>query len=455
MILLPAALMVGAAAFTRDLVRRHDRLDRQGRPLFMTPGESRFLGEFNRLVLTDPASLADPLVLASLDSSFGEEDHGAWAVYREGQVLYESRELAGRRPGGGEPDFSWAFRFPDGRLGQVMYSIAPWPPIPKAPDGEGRLGALALLLLLGCGAVLSWWLRRAIVLPLSSLGEAALRIGEGQLDDPSTPAPKAQSDEFAAVAEAFETMRVKLKASLGRQQAEEEARKELVAHVSHDLRTPISVLKGYAEGLRDGVATTEEMRSRYIEVILDRATELDRLIDLLFSYSTLGLEGAKARLAPTRLGTVLHDLGAELLASWPRARIAVDCPPDGGPEALADPEFIRRAVTNLVENSLRHGGREDLTVSLVARPGPPGPQIVVADDGQGLGEAELGRIFEPFYRGDAARQRGGAGLGLAIVRRCMEAQGGGARASARAGGGLEVTLSFIPVSPTTPGANHA
>ncbi|MDA8427451.1 MAG: sensor histidine kinase, partial [Treponema sp.] len=110
--------------------------------------------------------------------------------------------------------------------------------------------------------------------------------------------------------------------------------------------------------------------------------------------------------------------------------------------ASADPERTRRAVTNLVENAVKHGGRSAVAIKLRLRALPGTVELAVSDDGEGVGEEDLPRLFEPFFRGDRARGRGGSGLGLAIVRRLMETQGGSARAARGAAGGLEVTLGF-------------
>ena len=138
-----------------------------------------------------------------------------------------------------------------------------------------------------------------------------MRIGEGDLHFRLAPAGP---DEFGEVTGAFETMRKRLEAAVNRQLAEETSRKELIAHVSHDLRTPINLIRGYAEGLRDGVASTPQMRVRYLDTILERAGELERLIEVLFSYSTMDLEGVRPKLAASRSRRTC----ARCAIPWPR-----------------------------------------------------------------------------------------------------------------------------------------
>lgn len=299
---------------------------------------------------------------------------------------------------------------------------------------------IALLVLFN--GLLSWWVASGIIGPLARLKDSARRIGEGDL---GFSVEAGGDDELGEVAAAFETMRAKLAQALERQLAEEMARKELVAHVSHDLRTPIAVIRGHAEGLRDGVAATPQMRERYLGAILDRSRDLEALIDLLFDYSRLDLEGAASRSECLALGPFLAELRDALESSFPEASITLDLDPSAQalrPVVMADPALVRRAMANLVENAVKHGGRERIAIAWKVGRRDGFVDLAVADNGEGLPEADIKSIFEPFFRGDKARERGGSGLGLAIVRRIMETLGGSARAGKGREGGLEVTLTF-------------
>jgi signal transduction histidine kinase len=253
-------------------------------------------------------------------------------------------------------------------------------------------------------------------------------------------------------------MRAKLLAALERQLAEETARKELVAHVSHDLRTPVAIIRGHAEGLRDGVASTAAMRDRYLGAILERARELEALIELLFDYARIDLGGARGRIRSLALGPFLCALRDSMSRSFPEVSITIDFgdgPGSEPPVVAADPDLARRAIANLVDNSVKHGGRPSVAIEWKTRTAPGIVELSVSDDGAGVPEADLPRLFEPFFRGDRARARGGTGLGLAIVRKIMEAQGGGARASRAKAGGLEVTLVFAAAEAAAEAATAA
>ena len=304
------------------------------------------------------------------------------------------------------------------------------------------LPALFIAVLVLCNGFLSWWVASGVITPLARLKDAALRIGDGEL---GFTLERAKDDELGEVTAAFETMRAKLRSALERQLAEETTRKELVAHVSHDLRTPVAVIRGHAEGLRDGIASTDAMRERYLGAILDRALELEGLIDTLFSYTSLDLEGCGSKTAPLVIGPFLRELRDSLSVSFPGASIKFEMETSQGAEGaapLADPELARRAITNLVENAVKHGGRPSVAITLRIRSTESDVQILVSDDGDGVPDEDIPRLFDPFFRCDRARGRGGSGLGLAIVRRIMKAQGGSAHASRATEGGLGICLSF-------------
>jgi signal transduction histidine kinase len=466
MVILPAALMVLVFGIVS---RGFERMGAIGpaapglggfAPAFAEKKESEFLAEFNRLVLDDPAALADPARLAELNGLLGKDSPAGWTVLREGRSVYSSPSYTGA-PGAAigfarfhdfqdkdMPAFRWSFRFPDGSPGLLIFRLSDR----RGPmDEAAHLAFLAVIaLLVLCNGFLSWWAASGIVGPLARLRESALRIGEGDLD---FKLESRGDDELGEVASAFETMRAKLLSSLRRQAAEETARKELVAHVSHDLRTPVAIIRGHAEGLRDGVAATPAMRDRYLAAILDRSRDLEALIELLFSYARLDLESAATRAGRLSLLPFLRDMREDLAQSFPSAEIRLEVDHDIDPKAddgalgdaftaAADPELTRRAITNLVENAVKHGARPEVAIELRLRSLSGAVELAVSDDGEGVSDEDLPRLFEPFFRGDRARGRGGSGLGLAIVRKIMEKQGGSARAARGSAGGLEVTLSF-------------
>jgi signal transduction histidine kinase len=463
MMLVPVFLMVGAFGIVRRFTAAAVPGDPFSRALVLSARQRGFLAEFNRLVNENPQGLSDPQSLAAFDRSFGSDLSGGWMILKDGREIF--RSSAGPGPGAfgwaarmhrqpfdrlvSTPDFKWDFRFADGTAGTLLFYVG----MPFSSPYRGPawfIGFLAVVV--GCNALLGWWVSSSVISPLAKLRDAAIRIGEGNL---GFTLAAGGPDEFGQVTGAFETMREKLLAAVNRQVAEEASRKELIAHVSHDLRTPINLIRGYAEGLRDGVASTPPMRARYLDTILDQAGDLEKLIEMLFSYSTLDLEGVQPELADIDAVPFLRGLRDSLSAMFPAASITLAVSGDEGgtgpsPAGFflrADPELTRRVMTNLVDNAVKHGGKEQVAVRwMVSRSSAAQAiDVVISDDGAGVSAEDLPRIFEPFFRADRARTRRGgpgAGLGLSIVRRIMQAQGGSARAAAGPGGGLEVTLTF-------------
>jgi signal transduction histidine kinase len=448
----PFFLMMGAVGITQRLSFDMMRFDGFGRFTLLNAGEKKFMAEFNALVNDNPKALADTRRLAELDFAFGNDAHDSWSILRDGVELYrsggsdagESRWMAPWRRWMGDhtdssPDLTWKFRFPDGSAGTLLLSRSSFLGFPPK---SMALIAMFFVVLIAVNGFLGWWISSGVIRPLARLRDAALRIGNGDLDFSLAPAGV---DEFGQVTTAFETMRTKLRASLSRQLEEEAARKELIAHVSHDLRTPINLIRGYAEGLRDGVASTPEMRARYLDVILERAGELEKLIETLFSFSKLDLDGVKPKLTPVDIVPFLDGLRKSFSATFPGARIELAAP-ESGLRIQADAELTRRAVSNLVENAVTHGGKPEINLLWRIWRSAGMVELSVSDDGAGAAPEDLPRLFEPFFRGDRARTRGsggpGAGLGLSIVKKIMSVQGGSVRAAASPSGGLEVTLSF-------------
>jgi len=449
MLIVPLLLMGGAFGAARRLASGRYGVDAVPRSL---------LAELDRRVKQDPSLLSDPQKIAALDRELGSGFAGGWTVLRNGRELYHSagpgmwRAAATRGPpvfATSSPNLTWDFQFPDGSAGTLLlYPGLPWgSAFPRPLWFAGFLAVLA-----ACNGLLGWWVSSSVISPLARLRDAARRIGEGDL---GFRLPPGGPDEFGQVMAAFEAMREKLQAAVNRQLAQETSRRELIAHVSHDLRTPINVIRGYAEGLRDGVASTPQMRERYLETILDRAGELEKLIELLFSYSTLDLEGARPRLADIELVSYLESLRDSLAQMFPGVSIGIVAGGGSGPASptsgwriRADPDLTRRVMTNLAENAAAHGGRPRISMQWTVTRGPADGaiELAVADDGVGVSAEDLPRIFEPFFRADRARGRpagsSGAGLGLSIVSRIMQAQGGSVRAGNGPAGGLEVVLTF-------------
>ncbi|HEY3083623.1 MAG TPA: ATP-binding protein [Chloroflexota bacterium] len=257
---------------------------------------------------------------------------------------------------------------------------------------------------------------------VGAVAAAARRMADG---DPTARVHLAGRDEIGALAEAFNAMAAQLAAAAERQRAAEEARRYLVAAVSHDLRTPLASIRAMVEAINDGVVSDETTVGRYVRTIGGEVERLSGLINDLFELSQIDAGSLELRLERGSL----HDLISDTLRSMSAqaARKEVHLAGSVGPAlppARMDPARVQRVLDNLVGNALRHtppGGR----VEIRAEEDGGTLRVTVRDSGEGIPVHELSRVFEPFYRGDASRPRaGGAGLGLTIARGIVELHGG-------------------------------
>jgi len=251
-------------------------------------------------------------------------------------------------------------------------------------------------------------------------------------------------------------MSAALREALTRQNRLEEERRLFIGAIAHDLRTPLFMLRGYLQGLENGVAATPERMAHYVAACRAKADALERLIADLFAYTRLEHLEQQPACAPLDLGVLLDESveGIQAPAAAKEIKLALDGPAEAC-MLSADGHLLARAVDNLLDNALRHtpdGGcirvsweREDSAV-----------RVTVADSGPGIAAHDLPHIFTPLYRGETSRNRqtGGAGLGLAIARRILTAHGGDLTAANNPTGGAIFTATlpapsraFTPAEP--------
>ena len=270
--------------------------------------------------------------------------------------------------------------------------------------GAGLL-ALALVQLLA----------RGMTSPLREMAAAAKAMARGEYGRRVTASSR---DEVGALATAFNAMAAEL-GEIDR------VRRDLVANVSHELRTPISALQAVLENLVDGV---EEPEPEVLRTMLRQVERLGALVSQLLDLSRLESGTVPLVKRPFALGPLLEEAAQEVRLSA-RAQVTVTIQPPGA-AADGDAQRIHQVVANLLDNAVRYtptGG----TVELRASAGRGRVTIEVCDEGPGISEEETARVFERFYRADAARSGGGAGLGLSIARWIVDLHGGEIRAEHR------------------------
>lgn len=301
---------------------------------------------------------------------------------------------------------------------------------------------LFILTIIALIFILSKILADGIISPLRELNYGAERIAAGDLDFEMT---YTRDDEFGKLCQEFDHMRLKLKESLSKQVQYEKSRRQLIASISHDLKTPLTSIKGYVEGLQDGLVTDESTYQRYLRVIWDKSNRLNHLIDDLFIFSKMELGEFKIEPGRASSRTLLEDILstremelADHDVSFNVSRPIPDVP------LWVDEHRMGQIMDNLIDNALKFTtSRIDISAKFVDHQ----LAIYVSDDGIGMSEEDLPYIFDHFYKIDKARssQSIGTGLGLAICKELVEAHRGTIHVKSRVGRGTTF-LIMLPVS---------
>ena len=336
----------------------------------------------------------------------------------------------------------WTFSFEDGAHGvaQVLTPVAEVMEQVKSTVAKIFVSGIVVLLLVVALAFV--WLYQSIVQPLEKLKKAALNIKNGNLDFNVIADTE---DEIGEVCTAFEDMRVKLKNQIEVSMQYEKDNKELISNISHDLKTPITAIKGYVEGIRDGVADTPEKMDRYIRTIYNKATDMDKLIDELFLYSKLDSNSMNYSFAKLNLKDYFEDCADEISMDLESRGITFDFRNYVSEDTIiiADPEQLKRVINNIVGNSVKYMAARPGRIGIHILNEPEFVQVEIRDNGKGIAKKELPHIFERCYRTDASRNssKGGSGLGLSIAKKIIEEHGGKIWANSVEGEGT--TISFV------------
>ena len=300
---------------------------------------------------------------------------------------------------------------------------------------------IVTLLTIVVGLYLSRWLSRQIIGPLEELQATASNIARGNLDK---PVPVCSEDEIGRTMQAFETARVQLKAARETRERYDRSRKELIAGISHDLRTPLTKIEGYAYGLRDGIANTTEKKGHYVKMIIDTAENMGQLVRELFLFSKLDLGQVEYHWEKVDLAAYLRDYVEDQAEHFQREGLSLSFRSElTAVSVTLDRLQMSRIVGNILGNSLKYRtaalGHELITLS---RAGAGKVELAFTDDGPGVPEAALTQIFESFYRTDKARTNPamGSGLGLAVVKQLVEGMHGTIRAENVDPHGLKISI---------------
>ena len=268
-------------------------------------------------------------------------------------------------------------------------------------------------------------LRIWFVQPIDELKEAMGNIAEGNLD---YTLKNEYTAEMGELFRHYEEMRLRLKESTEEVIENEQINRELISNISHDLKTPITSIRGYVEGIMDGVADTPEKMDRYIRTIYNKSNELNGLINELTLYSSIDQNRVPYNFRPVNVSGFFEDCmeeaGLEMEAE--DIRLEYSCEVPDNTMIIADPEQLRRVINNIISNSKKYRRHDRDHIDIRILDHDDSVKVEIEDNGIGIGEKELPHIFERFYRTDASRSSvtGGSGIGLSIVKKVIEDHNG-------------------------------
>ena len=414
------------------------------------------ISQLQTTIQEKPAALDDVSYLEDINSQLGTYSSFI-IVRRQGEIYFNGsddddvviEDTDGYQPAGnyiiGDTPYHLRqidFNFANGDEGSIQILTPVTMVVDQLRNIYTRLLVISVIILFVASSIAIFWLYQSIVQPLGKLKVAAENIKDGNLDfNVVTEA----EDEIGELCTAFEEMRSKLKEQIDINMQYEKENKELISNISHDLKTPITAIKGYVEGIRDGVADTPEKMDKYIRTIYNKATDMDKLIDELFLYSKLDSNSLNYSFAKINVNDYFEDCADEISLDLEFSNIIFSYHNyvDKDTIIIADPEQLKRVINNIVGNSVKYTGNKQGVISLRIKDEPEFIQVEIEDNGKGIAKNELPRIFERSYRTDASRNssQGGSGLGLSIAKKIIEEHGG--KIWARSTEGMGTTLCFV------------
>ena len=319
------------------------------------------------------------------------------------------------------------FLFRDMTLGSAFIITSTNAVVPEVQTLFIDVVIAILLILILTASMLLFWIYRSMITPLKKLQVAADNIKEGNLDFKLEVSAQA-GDEIGALCVSFEDMRRHLKENTEEKMKIESENKTLISNIAHDLKTPITAVKGYAEGILDGVASTPEKVDKYVRIIYSKANEMDTLINELTLYSKIDTNRIPYNFAKIHVAEYFADCIEEIGIDLESRNIGLAYYnyTDDSTLIIADPEQLRRVINNIVGNSAKYMNKSKGFINIRIKDVGDFIQVEIEDNGQGIPQKDLPHIFERFYRADSSRNSatGGSGIGLSIVKKIVEDHGG-------------------------------
>lgn len=404
----------------------------------------------------DLEQLEDITLLEAINQNI--EERSSYIIVRKGDELYYTgNELASSQIFNKLPDFEAGnidtvmdqsvfyddmkklvrqmdFYFEDGSEGSFFVITRANPIISQTLFVDMAIAIMIILIF--TSMFLTRWISRGVFDPINQLNVAMQNIAEGNLE---YMLPAKDDGEIGELYRNYEDMRLRLKESTDEKIFTEKQNKELVSNISHDLKTPITAIKGYVEGIMDGVADTPEKVDKYIKTIYNKANDMDRLINELTVYS--GIDSNRIPYHFHRInvaeyfGDCIEEVGLDLDSRNIELNYSNLVSPDT--VIIADPEQLKRIINNIIGNSVKYMDKEKGEIDIRILDEVDSIRVEIEDNGKGIAAKDLSNIFERFFRTDASRNsaQGGSGIGLSIVKKIIEDHGGYIWATSKEGEG--------------------
>ena len=297
--------------------------------------------------------------------------------------------------------------------------------LPEVQDYLVSFRIMSLVIIALMVVCLIIWADKCFFAPMRKLRKAMKTITEGNL---ACEVKEDYEEELGGLCRDFENMRIHLKEAIDDKMRYDRDTKELISNISHDLKTPLTTIKGYVEGILDGVADSPDKMDRYLKTVYNKANDMERLIGELTLYSKIDTNEIPYNFIKINVKAYFDDCAEEIrteLESRNFVLTYLNYVPDDVC-LIADPEQLYRVINNIISNSIKYNNKARGVINIRVREEQEYIHLEIEDNGQGVSPEEAGRIFERFYRTDASRnsRTGGSGIGLSIVKKIVEAHGG-------------------------------
>ena len=423
--------------------------------------------EIKTVTREHPDTMLDVTYLQGLNESLGERQ-AFLVVQKNGQVVYCGDLLIYEKIEGSLPKYGsykanvdggmyingripylvkqHDFLFSDEETGSayIISDVSTLMPQTKNTIVQAVSSILVVFFLTGMCLIL--WLYAGILKPINKLKAATRRVKEGDLN---FRLEKTSEDEIGELSTDFEDMRAHLKKEIDARIQYEQDLRNLIGNISHDLKTPLTAIKGYAEGMMDGVADTPEKQEKYLKTIRSKAEDMTRMVEELSLYTRIDCKSYPYYFEKVRLSDFFTDCIEEDKPELEQKKIDIALVNDLSEEeeVYADREQLKRITMNIIGNAVKYLSKEKGNITITLLDEEKFIRTEIRDTGAGIAENDLPHIFERFYRGDTSRNtgKGGSGLGLAIVKQIVEDHGGTIRATSIEGEGTTISFTLLKV----------